>query len=427
MGLVPELIKLLRDLDCSIKLTPEFSQYNSIFKTDDVKDFIDSLKPPFAPTDEQVRSVYESLRTGRRALLSPTASGKSFIIYCLMRWFMEFGHSSPDRCLIVVPFVGLLKQTHINFINYALNDKINPKKIVSTDRDSDAPVIITTWQGIYERDESYFKDFGCVIGDEVHHFKAQSLQSLMEKCVNAPYRWGLTGTLDDVEVNKMIIEGLFGPVYRVTTTRKLIDKGFLSQMEPIELQHLKYPVKDRKFVASKCRKYEDEIKFLCAFERRNQHIIDQAMKLPGNTLVLFLRVEDHGKILFEMAKSRADHPVYYVSGETSANEREKIRNTINTNDRSTTFGSSGTMATGIDIPNLHNLILAMPGKAKIKLLQSIGRGLRKPDNRQPLRVIDIVDDLTCGTRRNYSLLHAQKRTEIYMKEGFKIRSVPHVL
>lgn len=419
-GLILEAARVLMQNGYKVNLDKKFSQFVSGFNREDVEDFVKLLKPPFTPTEEQIDSIYQCVRTGRRVILSPTGSGKSFIIYCLIMWFRMFGHSTPKKTLIIVPLVGLVNQTIEAFKGYGMD----VDKLISTDPSNpDKPILITTWQSIYKNDPEYFKQFGCVIGDEVHHFKATSLSKIMESCIYAAYRWGLTGTLDDVEVNRLIIEGHFGPAYRATTTKKLIDKEFLSKLDPIELVHVDYNRSDRLEVYNNRKEYNDEVEFICAHESRNQMVVDLVKDLPGNTLVLFGRVESQGIPLYERFKDqmKGDRDVFYISGATDKEEREIIRHKVNGLDKSVIVGSAGTMSTGIDIPNLHNLILVLPGKAKIKLLQAIGRVLRKAKNGQAAKVIDIIDDLTCSSRKNHALRHAQKRVDIYTSEGFKIK------
>ena len=341
------------------------------------------------------------------------------------------------RVLIIAPRVGLITQTLEAFKEYSQNDpSMHVGSACSDDSNNlNASILCVTWQSIYKKNESWFEQFDCIIGDEVHHFKAKSLSYIMASSINAPYRWGLTGTLDDSEINTLSIEGHFGPVYQVTKTKKLIDNGTLSKLEPIEIMHLSYSDSDRKFLNDLKRqnsgktkgsvRFNKEVEFLCNHHERNRLIIDTTLSLKGNTLVLFSRVEEHGKPLLRdfIAEASTKTPtkrIMYVSGETPKDERETIRKTVNASSESILIASEGTFSTGIDIPNIHNIVLCMPGKSKIKLLQSIGRGLRKASNGQSTRIIDFVDDLSFQVRLNFSLQHAAKRIQIYQAEGFSI-------
>lgn len=413
-GLVPEAVKLLSEQSFDIQLSPLFKKHTSFVKRNDIIEVCDEINS-YTPHNYQVDAVYEALKFGRRTLLSPTASGKSFIIYILLRLFQEIGHSVPDKALIIVPTVSLVSQLESDFQDYSKNDP-------GFDR---SRVEISTWQSIYKNEKSYFQQYGCVIGDEVHHFKAKSLKTIMEACTEAAYRYGLTGTLDDVEVNKLVIEGLFGPVYQVTKTKDLINKNVLSQLEPIDLVHFSYSKKDRSEWSKGFSEYNDEVSYLCKHDKRTSTILDLIEPLEGNTLVLFNRIDEQGKPLFELIKNDPrfiQHEKYFISGAVDKSDREEIRINTNNSERAIILGSAGTMSTGVNIPNLHNLVLIMPGKAKIRLLQSLGRILRKSDNNQKATVIDIIDDLSHGAKKNHSLRHAQKRVEIYQAEGFPIKT-----
>jgi len=285
-------------------------------------------------------------------------------------------------------------------------------------------VIITTWQSIYKMQTPWFKDYGMVIGDEAHNFKAKSLTAILEKCVNAEYRMGTTGTLDGTQTHQLVLEGLFGPVHRVTTTKQLIDNKALSDLQ-IDVLLLKYRDEICREVVKK--NYQDEMDFIVKYEPRNKFISNLALDLEGNTLVLFQYVDKHGKPLHNMLSEKiAEMPrqlrkLFYVSGETDVDTREKIREITEKETGAIIVASMGTFSTGINIRNLHNIIFASPSKSQIRVLQSIGRGLRKSDDGRATKVFDIADDLHWKAKKNYTLQHAAERIKIYAKEKFTFK------
>jgi superfamily II DNA or RNA helicase len=282
-------------------------------------------------------------------------------------------------------------------------------------------VTLTTWQSIYKLDASWFNSYGMVIGDEAHNFKAKSLASIMEKLRDARYRIGTTGTIDGTQTHKLVLEGLFGPVYQVTTTKKLIDAETLSELQ-ISVLLLKYA--DEYCQMMKDKTYQEEIDWMVSHDPRNRFIRNLAISQEGNTLVLFNYVEKHGKPLYDLIEAklneapRRTRKLFFVSGDVETDERERIRTITEGEKDAIIVASLGTFSTGINIKNLHNIIFASPSKSQIRVLQSIGRGLRRADNNQMTKVYDIADDLHWKKKRNYTLDHAAERIKIYSKEKF---------
>jgi len=376
------------------------------------------------PRDYQLDALSCALENKRSLLLSPTASGKSLIIYMAIRHHLMHKNG---QILVIVPTTSLVEQLYSDFGDYSEFDDWNVQdhchKIYSGKEkyNIDKRVVITTWQSIYKLQTKWFEDYTMVIGDEAHNFKAKSLTAILEKCVNAEYRIGTTGTLDGTQTHQLVLEGLFGPVYKVTTTKKLIEQQSLSELEIFVLL-LKY--KDDYCKMMSKMKYQDEVDFIVKYEPRNNFISNLAMDQEGNTLILFQFVEKHGKPLHNMLKEkfealpRKSRKLFYVSGETDVDTREQIREITEQENDAIIVASMGTFSTGINIRRLHNIVFASPSKSQIRVLQSIGRGLRKSDDGINTKVFDIADDLHWKAKKNYTLQHAAERIKIYSKEKF---------
>ncbi len=259
-----------------------------------------------------------------------------------------------------------------------------------------------------------------MIGDEAHRYKAMSLKGIMESLPDCKYRFGFTGSLDGSQSNQMVLEGLFGPFKRITTTKRLIDEGHLSDVT-IKAILLKYDDATRKQFSNV--DYESEISFLYASEKRNRFIENLTISLKGNTILLFQRVEHHGLGIYDRLKARvpSDMPLYYVSGDVDGDEREKIRKFVNLHNNSITVASVGTFSTGVDIPRLNNIIIASPTKSTIRVLQTVGRGLRKANDKTHCLVFDIADNLQWKKHQNHTLRHFGDRMKVYIKEEFKYK------
>jgi len=372
--------------------------------------------------DYQFDAICEGIKRKRAVLLSPTGSGKSLIIYVIMRWFLEH---HDQKALVIVPTTSLVRQMYSDFEDYSSHDQSfisneechviysgQPKTNIQE------RVFISTWQSIYKLPVTWFEQFGVVFGDECHGFKSKSLTSIMNKARKASYRFGTTGTLDGTQTHQLVLEGLFGKVFKVTTTKTLQDNDTLAPLN-ILMVVLDYDEETKKVFGSKT--YHDEIDFIVKNEKRNNFIRNLALDQTGNTLVLFQFVEKHGKVLFDLIESKADinRKVFFVSGNTEASDREAIRKITEGQKDAIIVASLGTFSTGINIRNLHNIIFASPSKSQIKVLQSIGRGLRKSEDGRTTQLFDIADDLHWKSRKNYALVHAEERLRIYKNEKFK--------
>jgi superfamily II DNA or RNA helicase len=405
-----------------IGIEDEFSMYHA-------KKFMSSLRlqsngRAIEARDYQLDALCHAMQARRSLLLSPTASGKSLIIYMLVRQFMDYQNL---KGLIIVPTTSLVEQLYSDFADYSSENgftcdtKVH-KVYQGRDKISDKPLIISTWQSLYQLPPEYFEQFDYIIGDEAHLFKAQSLTTILTSCVNTKYRIGLTGTLDGSKTHKLVLEGLFGPVKKVITTKELIDNKQLATFD-IKCLILKHTEENCQLVKSKT--YQEEIEYLITNEARNKFIKNLAVSMNKNTLVLFQMVEKHGKILYNMIRETekiGDRKVFFVHGGTETEDRESIRKIMEIENDAIVVASFGTYSTGINIRNLHNIIFASPSKSRVRNLQSIGRGLRKMDGKEIATLYDIADDLRVGKHINSTLQHFIERVKIYNEEKFPFKT-----
>ena len=381
---------------------------NEMISPSGVMDYVRSISK-HKPRPYQVMGVHDALRHNRKLLLSPTASGKSLMIYAITRYHVE----NNRKILIVVPTTSLVEQMYKDFEDYGWDvEKHCHRVYAGRDKTSNYDVTITTWQSIYKLNRGYFDNFDVVIGDEAHLFKSKSLVSIMTKMLDCKYRYGFTGTLDGTQTHKWVLEGLFGPTYKIIRTDELMKKGYLSKLN-IKVLTLKHP-------ARKFENYEDEIQYLITHTQRNNFIKNLAIDQKGNTLILYTRVESHGLPLFELINSNKEEnrKCFFVHGGVDTEDREEVRRITEKEDNAIIIASYGTFSTGINIKNLHNVIFASPNKSKIRNLQSIGRVLRKGDNKIKATLFDIADDITYGSSKNYTLNHMMERVKIYNEENF---------
>ena len=382
---------------------------DELISSDGVKRYVDKFTS-LKVRDYQYTAIYEALRKRRKLIVSPTGSGKSLMIYSIVRFLFE----TKNKVLIVVPTTSLVEQLYKDFFSYGwcVDDYVH-KIYAGHEKVTDKPITITTWQSVYKQSRKWFQPFTAVIGDEAHLFKAKSLTEILTKLHHARYRIGFTGTLDGSKTNKLVLEGLFGPHDKVTNTNELIKQGHLSRLK-IKIITLIHP-------HTKFDNYQEEIEWIVTHERRNNFIKKLALDLSGNTLVLFNYVEKHGEPLYDMINNSASsgRKVFLVHGGVETKDREEIRSITENEDNAIIVASYGTFSTGINIKRLHNIIFASPSKSRVRNLQSIGRVLRKGENKNEAILYDIADDISNnGKNTNYTLHHLFERVKIYNQENF---------
>jgi superfamily II DNA or RNA helicase len=422
LGLIPYIKKFCKDSGRTFEYVDEEKEVYPV----DTKNLASALSLPLEPRDYQYLASSVGLTKKRAVLISPTASGKSLIIYMMIRHLLNSGKS---RGLLVVPTINLVTQMHSDFKNYSTKngwdvEKHCQKIYGGESKIPESDLIISTWQSIYDMPKKYFEQFDFIIGDEAHTFKAKSLTDIMTKLINCDIRIGTTGTLDDSKVNKLVLEGLFGPTFKVITTKELIDRKQLADFK-IKCIVLKYPEAICK--SMKGKSYQEEMDFIVSYEERNRFIRNLVLSLEGNTLVLFTYVEKHGKILKAMIDEKVigrknERRVFFVCGETEAEDREAVRHITEKENNAIIVASYGTFSTGVNIRNLHNIVFSSPTKSKIRSLQSIGRVLRLGENKDQATLYDIADDLRYGPYINFTLNHYEERVKIYSEERFPFTS-----
>jgi superfamily II DNA or RNA helicase len=304
-----------------------------------------------------------------------------------------------------------------DFESYGIPPNLIHTVMAGSDKVSDKQIVISTWQSQHKINKSDVREYDLVIGDEAHQFKAKSLTNIMSKLTSCPYRFGMTGTLDGTTTHKLVLEGLFGPVRHVTRTQDLIEKKQLADFS-IDVLVLEYSKDERSL--SKQWDYNAEMSFLISHDKRNKFISNLCASLEGNSLVLFQRVEAHGKVLYDLIKNKAsaNSNVFFVHGGTDAKSREEVRSIVDQQTDSIIVASYGVFSTGVNIRNLDNIVFASPSKSRIRNLQSIGRGLRRTESKTKAKLLDVADDLAQKNYRNYTLRHFLERLKIYREEKF---------
>lgn len=499
-GLVPDLFKWAKELGYTVGFLDDEKYLFKPFIKFDPSFFTNELPQmaKFPPKDYQIKYVQEALTWNKLLILSPTGSGKSFTIYCMIRYILKY---TDFKILINVPSISLVEQLFSDFKDYTIDDwnvDEDVTKVYSkSEENPNARIVISTWQSCASKPSSYYQQFDAYFCDEAHGASAKVITGIIDHLAHAKVRVGLTGTLDGTDLHELEMIGRFGRLFRVVTTADLMNSGDLAELK-VNFLKLKYPLDECKLITKKTTEYQEEIAYILDHEARNKLLIKLAMNQKKNTLMLFQFVDRHGKKLLAEMNSQADKylkKVFFIYQKVSGDERELIRKTLDgadpvwydfefengsmmrfkefekinlvggkqkdakditildkldiewintkfahaTNYRTGAIAdklkivkkqigtnillaSYGTLAVGVNIKNLHCLILCHPLKAKIKTLQSIGRILRTADGKGVVKLIDIVDDFsyTRGSKvqSNIVMRHYLERLKIYESEKF---------
>ena len=398
-------------IDDAVLLTTNFS-------IAEAQTFANSLSLPHVPYDHQIEAFAKSIRNRRLLIVSPTASGKSLLMYMIVR-YLQLSHR---RGLIVVPTTSLVEQLYTDFASYGYDvNKFVHRMYAGKSKKIEHYLTVSTWQTLHLQDPDYLKQFDFVIGDEAHTFKAKSLTQIMGGLSNADVRIGTTGTLDGTKTNKLVLEGHFGPVFQSVTTKQLMDEGKLATLK-IKCLILKYPEEMRRLNRANKSTYAEEYESVIESTARAKFLRNLILSLSGNTLILFQLVKKHGQPMYDdILAHTEDRKVFFVHGGVETMDREEIRAITEVSDNAIIVASYGTFSTGINIKNLNNVIFGAPSKSKIRNLQSIGRGLRTSDTKSTATLFDIVDDLRIGKHVNFLLKHFIERAQIYNEEKFEFK------
>ena len=418
-GLAPQVMEWAKKRGYTY--TYEDEDYDTSFSVEEANEFVDQLNPKHPPRDYQLNSFVHAIRSKRRIVLSPTGSGKSLLLYLVCNYLLKQG----KRGLLIVPRSALVEQMYSDFEDYSSKNGKDMEKYChrvysGKDKVTNKPICISTWQSLQRMPKEYFEQFDYVICDEVHQAQAKSLTEIVGKCTKAEYRLGVTGTLSGSKAHEWQLIGLFGQVYKATTSAELMEKKQLAELT-IKCLLLKYSEEECRYMKS--ASYKDEIDYIVSNKERNNFICNLALSLEGNTLLMFNFVEKHGKVLYEMLQQKVKNgrKVFFIHGGTDVEDRESIRKIVESEQSAIIVGSVGVLSTGTNIVALDNVIFGSPSKSKIRNLQSVGRGLRVSETKKSATLYDIADDFSWKSKENFTLKHFFERIKTYSEESFKFK------
>lgn len=419
IGLLWYVLKFCTEYNYSFAIDPELKKVGVL---DNVEldnyiselDLVDGKCRPIEPYWYQRKILDYTEVHNRGTFTAATSAGKSLAIYLMTRRAL---HKNPNnKVLILCPGVGLVHQMVNDFKDYSQKNgwdvDAHTHVIYSgQDKASNKSVIVSTWQSIYKLPKEDFKDYTHLICDEVHGAEGASIQAISKKMVNASHRYGLTGTLKDAKAHTLTIQSAFGKVVPIVKTWQLQEGGQAAQLF---IKQIGFRYKDSPGQMD----FMDEKDWLSKCDVRNNTLAAFANSLKGNTLLFFER-RVQGDAMYEYLKEHSNKDVFIINGDVKGDVRNDIKHYMNKYDDCIVVASYGTTSTGWSVNNIHNIIFGAPSKSIIRVLQSVGRGLRLNDNKEYCTLYDIFDIFEGFD--SFSFKHAIERTKIYRQERFNIK------
>lgn len=364
--------------------------------------------------DYQEESILEALEAKSGVILLPTSAGKTLVIATLVLSILK---QQNLKTLILVPNIQLVTQTHSDFIEYGTSPEDVTMWTGNHIPNKDAKIVVCNIQILQseKQDLSLLKEIGLLIVDEVHVCKKSNLINKILDQIPAKYRFGFTGTLPDNNLDQWNIFGKFGKILYKKKSYDLREQNYITEVvvAVLKLLYINLPRFSQSSATNPIQAYEEEIQFLQTNSFRNSIITKIVNKLDKNTLILVDRII-HGEELLRVLQTNTDKQVYFVNGNVDIEEREKIRSLMEQQDNVVCIAISKIFSTGINIKNLHNIVFAAIGKAKIKIIQSIGRTLRKHSSKKRATIFDIWDNLKYGNN------HMMERLTLYEEEKIPV-------
>jgi superfamily II DNA or RNA helicase len=412
VNLLDEIIPYLYDKGYDIQLEDLRLEHNK-FEFEEIKEdtFAHKVWPeghtaegkPILFRDYQVGIVNTFLKNPGSLQEVATGAGKTLMTAALSLSVEKYG-----RSIVIVPNTSLVIQTEADYINLGLDVGV----YFGARKEHGHKHTICTWQSLNillksvseDGDNealSFFEDVICVIVDEVHMAKADVLKSMLTGVLsNVPIRWGLTGTIPKDKLDQFSLLVSLGPIVGKLSASELQERGVLAQCH-VNIVQLKDSVE--------FSNYQLELKHLLEDANRLDTIAGLILKVneTGNTLVLVDRV-NAGKELVSRLGNRA----VFVNGDTKLTERKEEYDEVATSDDKIIVATYGVAAVGINIPRIFNLVLIEPGKSFVRVIQSIGRGIRKAEDKDHVQIWDITS--TC----KFAKRHLTQRKSFYKEANY---------
>ena len=379
------------------------------------------------PRDYQIEAAFNILKFRKCLSELATSAGKTLISFLSVAYMIE--KQKAQKILFIVPNVSLVVQASEDFLDYNWQNRVPIKvqQIYSGQKiRAGRNVVIGTYQSLVKKDKAYFEQFDAVIIDETHKAKSTSIKTILQKCTNAEYRFGLSGTIPKPNtLDRLTLMAYTGPVITEVSANFLQEQGHIAQcfVKVIKMDYAPQSTKDA-FREMSQNRYESkdvfkfEQNYIINSPGRLNFITSIISRIRRNSLVLFHRIE-HGRKIYEKLRQESNKTVYYVDGGIDKDIREEFKKKMEAGEEVVIVASYGTFSTGISIKKIHNIFFTESFKSEVIIRQSIGRGLRQHASKDSVNIIDFVDDLSSPDWDNYLMRHSKARQKIYKEQKFK--------
>ena len=428
-GLWKHVIDICKEYRFEVKINGIRRLIDSNINADSFEEWaLDFFKDSeITPRDYQIETAYNILKYRKCLAELATSAGKTLISFLTVAYMLE--KQKAEKILFIVPNVSLVVQAHEDFHEYNYMNRVSLRiqQIFAGQKiKSNKNVIIGTYQSLIKKKPEYFAEFDAVIVDETHKAKSASIKTILQKCTNAKYKFGLSGTLPkDGTLDKLTLLSQTGPVISEVKAAFLQKEGHIAQCV-VKVIEMNYATESQRtaFQELAQNKYENkdvfqlEQNFVITNDARLNFISNVISRIPRNSLVLFHRIE-HGKRLYEKLRQESNKRVFYVDGGTDKDIREEYKKKMEAGEEVVIVASYGTFSTGISIKKIHNIFFTESFKSEVIIRQSIGRGLRQHKSKDKVLIIDFVDNIRTIEWDNYLYKHGKVRQSIYKQEKFE--------
>ena len=412
INLLPEILPVLNSRGYSVTLDDQ-RDYEVDYTLTPVTElsYCEYLWPPKHPQagteiklrDYQVEVINNFLSNPQSLQEVATGAGKTLITAVLSHSVEKYG-----RSIIIVPNKSLVTQTEADYINMGLDVGV----YFGDRKEFGRTHTICTWQSLNillkntrnstadTTIQEFLADVVCVMVDEVHMAKADALKTLLTGVMShIPIRWGLTGTIPKEKFESVSLTCSLGPVTNSISAKELQDRGVLAQCNVEVLQLID---------TNEYANYQSELKYLLENTKRLDYISNKinSISTSGNTLILVDRINAGTEIAKRIPGS------VFVSGGTKAQERKEHYDEVADTDNKVIIATYGVAAVGINIPRIFNLVLLEPGKSFVRVIQSIGRGIRRAEDKDFVQIWDVTS--TC----KFAKRHLTKRKAFYREANY---------
>lgn len=447
VGLWMELIKTCQEYGYYLSFTNNFNERikSSEITKESFDLYIDNLfkSDDFKPRDYQRDAVFNMLMYKNCCVEISTSGGKTLISYMLFRFMKDV--LGIKHILFVTPKTNLTTQSYNQFVNYDNKNGVehdwtcgeihaNAKK----KEEYDDNIVFGNYQSLVRKKKEFFDKFDCIIIDEAHHAPNTSCRTILKRCVNVKYKIGMTGTFPkDGEHDSFVLQSYIGPVVYRLTSHELINEKKSATPVHVNVIEMKYLDDDKLralYALRNVRKSDDptiggkilnqEKDVVREDPLRLSFICNMIRKTTKNSLVIFTDIQtEYGKSIYNYLREGSDKFVYYIDGNTSTSQRDKIKQAMedDLNQNTIVVASIGCFSEGIDIANMWNIFLVESTKSDTIMAQLLGRGMRKFEGKDKTVLVDFVDDFRYGSgyyTDNYLYKHGKERIDIYCKRGF---------